>query len=280
MVFWHLRIAERLVFCQPPGPAATRWLDVRLAKRASKMTDEPDATPAAELRRVHQDIVDQGYALTTEWDIGLPLKCGKYLQGTYFDAGRLRCDEGDQPHDRERARDVILYEWNDGKLTLEEYKTIAIWDRSGIKGERFHKRIELLQDQLFRKLIATFLSLVPEGRRQSQGTFGVNLFRTHTDVVTKPHQDKEEFIILYVLDREGDGAESYLHNRDEAAVEEVGERVLFKQLNSGDLMIFDDSQFMHGATKLDSPPGGQAKRDVLVCTVDYSKTYLQRTLVS
>ena len=35
----------------------------------------------------------------------------------------------------------------------------------------------------------------------------VNLFRTHTNVVTKPHQDKEEFIILYVLNRDGDGQE-------------------------------------------------------------------------
>src|SRR5208282_2014541 len=116
-----------------------------------------------------------------EWDIGLPPKCGKNLQETYFNTG-LRHDEGDWPCDRERARDVILYEWNDGKLALEEYKTIAIWDRSGIKGERIHKRIELLQDPQFSDLIETFLSLVPEGRRQQQGTFGVNLFRTHTNV--------------------------------------------------------------------------------------------------
>lgn len=246
------------------------------------MADESDPTPASELCRVHRKIAAEGYALTTEWEIGLPPKCAKYLQQTYFDGGQLRHDEGDRPADRERARDVILYEWNDGKLSLEEYETIAIRDRSEIKGERIHKRIALLDDPQATELIETFLSLVPEGRRQQRGTFGVNLFRTHTDVVSKPHQDEEEFIILYILDREGDGAESYLYKYDsqEMGPAEVGEQVLRKQLNAGDLMIFEDSRFKHGATQLIPPPGGRAKRDVLVCTVDHPTTYLQRQRVS
>jgi hypothetical protein len=241
------------------------------------MAHNSDPIPVSELRRVHEQITEHGYALTNEWDIGLPLKCGKNLQETYFDRGQLRHDEGDMPRDRERARDVILYEWNDGKLTLEEYETIAIWDRSDIKGERIHKRIELLRDRQARDLIETFLSLVPDKRRQPRGTFGINLFRTYTNVVTKPHQDKEDFIILYVLDRQGDGAESYLYNYDpEADAAEVGEQVLRRQLNPGDLMIFEDSRFKHGATPLDPPRRGRARRDVLVCTVDYPTTYLQR----
>jgi hypothetical protein len=237
---------------------------------------------ASELRRVHEDLTEHGYALTNEWDMGLSLTYAKNLQDTYFDGGQLRCDEGDQPPDRERARDVILYTWNEGRLTLEEYETIAIWDRSGIKGERIHKRIELLQDRQVKDLIETLLSLVPEDRRQPRGTFGINLFRTHTDVVTKPHQDEEEFIILYVLDREGDGAESYLykHDEQETGSGQVGELVLRKQLNPGDLMIFEDGRFKHGATPLVPWPGGRAKRDVLICTVDFPATYLQRNLGS
>jgi hypothetical protein len=246
------------------------------------MADEPNPGPASELRLVHQSITDEGYALTTEWDIGLPPKCAKDLRETYFDSGHLRCDKGDRPADRERARDVILYEWKDGELALEEYETIAIRDRSEIKGERIHKRIELLRDEQFRGVIKTFLSLVPEGRRREKGTFGINLFRTHTDVVTKPHRDDEEFIIIYVLDREGDGAESYLyrHDRQKMGSAEDGEQVFLKQLSSGDLLIFDDSQFKHGATPLTPPPGGRAKRDVLICTVDYPTTYLERDLAS
>jgi 2OG-Fe dioxygenase len=243
------------------------------------MANEPNPGPASELRIVHQNIADEGYALTTEWDIGLPPKCAKYLRETYFDT-QLRCDKGDQPADRERARDVILYEWENGEPILKEYETIAIRDRSGIKGERIHKRIELLRDEQFRDVIKTFLSLVPEDRRQQKGTFGVNLFRTHTDVVTRPHRDDEEFIIIYFLDREGDGAESYLYRHDQEKMDhaEDGELVLWKQLNSGDLLIFDDSRFKHGATPLTPPPGGRAKRDVVICTVDYPTTYLRRDL--
>lgn len=242
------------------------------------MVDTSAPISVSELRRVHQDVTNHGFALTTEWDIGLPAKCGKNLRETYFDGGQLRHDDGDRPHDRERARDVILYEWNDGKLNLEEYETIAIWDRSEIKGERIHQRIELLNDRQAQDLIETFISLVPEDRRQQRGTFGVNLFRTYTDVVTKPHQDKEEFIFLYVLDREGDGAVSYLYAHDEqkSGTDEVGEQVFRKQLNAGDLMIFEDRLFKHGATPLIPPPGGRAKRDVLVCTVDFPTTYLER----
>ena len=242
------------------------------------MANESSVIPAAELHRIHENVTTHGFALTTEGDIGLPLKCAKNLQGAYFDGGQLRHDEGDYPKDRERARDVIRYEWNNGKLTLEEYETIAIWDRSGIKGERIHKRIELLQDGQAEEVIETFLSLVPEGRRRSRGTFGINLFRTHTDVVTKPHQDKEEFVILYVLNRDGDGAESYLYADDGRGpgFPENAEPILRKQLNAGDLMIFEDRRFKHGATPLTPPPGGRATRDVLVCTVDYPTTYLER----
>ena len=129
------------------------------------MADEPNPGPAAELRIVQQKLTDYGYALTTEWDIGLPPKCAKALRETYFDSGHLRCDEGDRPADRERARDVILYEWKDGDLTLDEYHTIAIRDRSEIKGERIHKRIETLRDEQFKDIVKTLLSLVPEGRQ-------------------------------------------------------------------------------------------------------------------
>ena len=246
------------------------------------MADESNPGPASELHIVHQKITDEGYALTSELDIGLPPGCAESLRRAYFDSGQLRCDKGDQPADRERARDVILYEWENGGLVLSEYETIAIRDRSGIRGERIHKRIELLGDRQFGDLVKTFISLVPEKRRQQKGTFGINLFRTHTDVVTRPHRDDEEFIIIYVLDRIGGDAESYLyrHDREKMDPAEDGDLVLWKQLNSGDLLIFDDSQFKHGATPLTPPAGGRAMRDVLVCTVDYPATYLRRDLVS
>jgi hypothetical protein len=236
-------------------------------------------TRSSELARVHDEISLQGYAITSEWDIGLPEKCGWEFRENYFNSGELRHDPGDFPVDRERARDVILYEWHGDDLTLEEHDTIVIRDRSGIRGDRYHKRIELLQDPVARQLVETFIRMVPKDRRRAQGTFDVNMFRTYTDVVTKPHHDDEEFIFLYVLDREGDGAVSYLYDDDKTGCRSITDDtkpVLLRQLNPGELMIFEDARFKHGATPLVPPENGQARRDVLVCTIDYPSTYLER----
>jgi hypothetical protein len=144
-----------------------------------------------------------------------------------------------------------------------------------------------MEDPLAEKFIRTFLQLVPEDRRQSKGTFGINLFRTFTDIVSKPHKDNEEFIMLYVLDRVGGGAETYLYDTglasgdgEQPAIahgDTTAEPAFSRQLDPGDLIIFEDGRFNHGATPLEDPPGGKARRDVLVCTVDYEDTYLLRT---
>jgi hypothetical protein len=243
------------------------------------MPENSHLTQMSEMVRVHSEISERGYAITSEWDIGLPEKCGWDFREKYFNSGALRRDPGDFPVDRERARDVIKYTWHDDELTLEEYDTIVIRDRSGIKGDRLHKRIERLQDPIAQRLIETFIRMVPTDRRRSQGTFGINLFRTHTDVVTTPHQDEEEFIFLYVLDRDGDGAVSYLYENDGSGCRGVADDatpILWQQLNPGELMIFDDARFKHGATPLVPPATGRPKRDVLVCTIDYPSSYLER----
>jgi hypothetical protein len=243
------------------------------------MVDDTFPVPRPELEPVHKALADDGFAVTSDWAIGLPDNFNAYLRKTYFDQGLLRHDAGDMPADRERARDVVYYEWNDGRLTLSEYETIAIWDRSGIKGERIHKRIDMLADPQTREMVSTFISLVPPGRRQDRGTFGINLFRTHTDVVSKPHRDQEEFILLYVLDRHGEGAESYLYPEEPGAGAPT-EPALFRQLNPGELMIFEDRRFLHGAKPIIAPADGRPRRDVLVCTVDYATSYLERAAAS
>ena len=105
----------------------------------------------------------------------------------------------------------------------------------------------------------------------------MNLFRTFTNVVTKPHHDNEQFIIIYVLDRIGEGAETYFYAP--ADVTDDGEikapPILRQQLNPGDIIIFEDERFKHGATPLINPPGGTARRDALICTVDDRGTYLE-----
>jgi 2OG-Fe dioxygenase len=247
------------------------------------MPENSHLTQSSAMARVHDEISLQGYAITSERDVGLPEKCGWEFRENYFNSGELRHDPGDFPVDRERARDVIRYQWHGDELTLEEYDTIVIHDRSGIKGDRIHKRIELLQNLVARQLVETFIRMVPEDRRQPEGTFGVNMFRTHTDVVTKPHQDNEEFIFLYVLDRVGDGAVSYLYDDDGTGcpgVADDAKPLMWRQLNPGELMVFEDARFKHGATPLVPLATSDAKRDVLVCTIDYPSTYLERDHVA
>jgi hypothetical protein len=209
--------------------------------------------------------------------IGLPNNFRESFLSRYFNDRILHHDEGDWPVDRKRARDVVGYMWDDGRLQLREHDTITITDRADIPGKRDHSRIWLLDDPEAKKLVCTFLSLVPLKRRQHDGTFGINLFRTFTNVVTKPHRDNEEFVILYVLDRVGGGAVSSLYraSRDSADGQPTGlELTLRHQLDPGEILIFDDERFIHDASELEPRPDGAAQRDVLVCTVDYRSTYL------
>lgn len=153
----------------------------------------------------------QGYALTSDRAIGLPEGYRENLSLRYYNSDTLHHDLGDLPVDRERARDVVRYTWSDDEAPrLEPFDRITITDRAGVPGEREHPRVQLLKDPEAENLISTLLRLVPPERRQPESTFGINLFRTYTNVVTTPHQDQEEFVVLYVIDRLGDGAESGL----------------------------------------------------------------------
>jgi 2OG-Fe dioxygenase len=221
-------------------------------------------------------LADCGYALTSDQSIGLPEKFRRNFSSAYFNPWTLHHDQGDFPVDRQRARDVIRYRWDADRLALERFPTITITDRAGIPGKREHTRVELTEDPQATELIGALLQLVPTERRQIEGTFGVNLFRTFTNIVTRPHHDHEQFIITYVLSRMGGGAETYLYNP--ADVTDDGDikapPVLRQQLNPGDIIIFEDARYKHGATPLTDPPDGTAMRDVLVCTVDNPETYL------
>lgn len=218
-----------------------------------------------------------GYVVTNDRSLGLTEEFRQGFSATYFSDQTLRRDPGDWPADRMRARDVIHYEWYDDGVDLQRHDVITITDRAGIPGKREHARVELLKDPAAGSLVRTFLELVPPSRRHSRGTFGVNLFRTFTNVVTTAHHDNEEFIIIYVIDRLGDGAETYLYRPEDVAEDgrPMAEPVLRKQLNPGDIIIFEDKRFKHGATPLINPADGQAQRDALVCTVDYPTTYLK-----
>jgi hypothetical protein len=218
----------------------------------------------------------KGYAVVNDRSIGLPEKFRHHFSKKYFTSGTLRHDEGDWPVDRQRARDVVRYQWRGDHPCLLPHDTITITDRASIQGKREHSRVQLLDDPQAADLIRGLLQLVPPKRRQPDGTFGVNLFRTFTNVVTTPHRDNEEFVIIYVLDRVGEGAETRLYTADDATEDGqvMASPALRRQLNPGGILIFDDERFQHETTPLKDSPDGTARRDALVCTVDYWDTYL------
>lgn len=241
------------------------------------MPDDSSRRLAGGLEEVRAALRAKGYALTSDRAIGLPEGCRENLSLRYYNSDTLHHDPGDFPVDRERARDVVRYIWSDDEAPLlETYDRITLTDRAGIPGQREHSRVRLLKDPEAEKVISTLLQLVPPERRQPEGTFGINLFRTYTNVVTKPHHDYEEYVLLYIIDRIGDGAESYLYNPEDVSEdgEILAEPVLRQQLNPGDIIIFEDKRYKHGATALVSPPGGSARRDAFVCTFDYFDSYL------
>jgi hypothetical protein len=240
------------------------------------VNDDPKHHVCADHVEVRVCLAAQGYALTNDQSIGLPEKFRQNFRDTYFNPWTLRHDEGDWPVDRQRARDVIRYQWRNDDLHLSRHESITITDRAGIPGKREHTRVELLDDAQAVDLLRAFLWLIPPDRRQLEGTFGVNLFRTFTNVVTNPHHDNEEFIMIYVIDRIGGGAKTHLYLPGDVTEggQITGPPVLEQQLNPGDIIIFEDKRFKHDASPLIDPPNGTARRDALVCTVDYPETYL------
>jgi hypothetical protein len=218
---------------------------------------------AATVERMRRDLATKGYARATDDALGIPPDFRKHLVRRYFDGGEVRPNARDIPADRERARDVVRYGWQGDTVALAEHETITIVDRGDQAGVREYHRVRTVDDERFESWISLVLSLVPVARRAPAGTFGVNLMRTHTLVVTKPHRDDEEFIVTYVVDRVGEGAETHLYDPET-------EEVVFRaQLDPGDLLIFEDARFLHNVTRLEPWPGSPAHRDALVCTVDY-----------
>lgn len=230
--------------------------------------DTYTATAVDELHRVREELAKRDFAITSDDALGLPSATRRHIADTYFAESVL---EGDNPavhQDRDRARDVIRYGWDGDDLTISEHDTVAIRNRSGFTGERTPTRTLLVGDELMAGWIRAVLGLVPAHLRQAEGTFGVNFLRTRTNIVSGPHQDDEQYVLIYVADKIGTGGESTLHM--------VGEpdKILYRRtLKPGELIIFRDEAFLHNASPLINPASGPARRDAVVCTVNYPDTY-------
>ncbi|GAA0900273.1 2OG-Fe dioxygenase family protein [Virgisporangium ochraceum] len=223
---------------------------------------------ARPLSAVWESLAKNDFALVTDARLGLPAELRPYMARRFFSDGVLEADHPGVHKDRERARDVVRYHWSGDRLTLREHDETEIRNRSGFMGTRTVNRVTLLTYPLMDLWIRTVLSAVPPYLRQERGTFGINFFRTRTTVVAGPHQDDEEFVVIYVVDKVGGGAESTLHRFNDP------DEVVFRRtLEPGDLLIFRDQAFLHSASPLVAAGTTGARRDAVVCTVDYHDTY-------
>ena len=99
------------------------------------MSDETSDHRSAAHERVWAALAARSYALTSDRAIGLPEKFRQNFRDAYFNPWTLRHDEGDWPIDRQRARDVIRYQWSGTNLQLQRHDLITITDRAGILGQ-------------------------------------------------------------------------------------------------------------------------------------------------
>jgi hypothetical protein len=217
------------------------------------------------LARVQQELTERGYAVVSDTDLGLDLEIRRHIVQNYFTEKVLQSDHPAVHQDRDRARDVIRYAWDGDHLHVREHDRIDIINRSGFAGSRTPNRARLLDEVPMETWVRAMIALIPPHRRQKEGTFGVNFMRTRTTVVSGPHHDDEEYVIVYVADKYGEGAETTLHD-----VDDPSKVVLRVTLAPGDLIVFRDADYLHNASPL---TGDHAQRDALVCTVNYPETY-------
>jgi 2OG-Fe dioxygenase len=229
---------------------------------------EPDENSQC-LTNIWASLETCGYALIPDSAISSGAEQLRlHVVQSYFGKDCLETDLPEVHANRDRVRDVVLYEWNQDSLLLSEHDSVEIVARSGYAATRNPKRVRVLQDPLVATWISAVLHLVPPHQRYPCGTFGINFFRTRKTVVSGPHQDDEKICVVYVLDKVGSGAQTRLHPVDDPARIEYA-----VTLQPGDILLFQDSQFLHDVTPLTSEDGSACHRDVLVCTVDYTSTY-------
>ncbi len=221
----------------------------------------------AGIAKAQSDLVNRGYALISESDVDGLARMRQHMT-SYFAEKILKRPTNDTPIDRECARDVILYEWNDSldSIRLTESDNVTVRRPNGDRDE--YVRVWLLEDSIGYELAATILSIIPVCWRQRSGALGVNLLRTFTDVVTKPHQERfGQFAGIWIIDKFGEGAETYLYDYFTP-----GKLVFEGALRPGDLIIFNDELFLHGATPL-KPIDGHARRDAINFSVHFPGFY-------
>lgn len=193
------------------------------------------------LERVHEALLTRGWMVASARALGLPderdviAALEPALVPDPRGAGKLH------------ARDVIDYDRRTG-LTREADSV------AHVDGTDDYSRFRLLDAELrIRMMAAEVLILVPPELRRDTGRLSADYFRYSPGTRSDAHQDRfGDLVFIWVLDRNGDGAESFLIGLD-------GRDVMRGPVSAGHLLIFRDEMFLHGVTELTS-----GHRDALI----------------
>ena len=205
----------------------------------------------------HDDMRERAFTVTSEAALGFAGLRHVIGEGIFTAHVMLAgADHAGPVPDRLRVKDVMHYRRGDGD---EAELTELADDGCALVRLEHVPRFRWLDVPGCREMTVALLALIPPEDRHESGTFGVHAFRSFSDVVNAPHQDGFEYGITYVIARAGDGAVSYLNDLGSGA------RVLDRQLQPGEILLFRDDRFTHGATPLAGDP---RHRDALVIQFD------------
>ena len=181
---------------------------------------------------VTEDLRERGWCLESSFVLGLP------GEQDVIDALSWALAPDPRAPGKLHARDVIEYDRDTGRT--QEAGSIAHVD-----GTDDFSRFRLLDCRLrIRVIAAELLITIPDELQRRAGRMSVDYFRYGPGTGTPPHQDEfGDLVFIWVLDRAGEGAESFLQTLD-------GRDVLRVPLAPGMVLAFRDDLFLHGVTSL------------------------------
>lgn len=196
------------------------------------------------LVRVHEDVLRQGWALTTATEMGLD------TAGTRGALAPALVPDPRGPGTL-HARDVVRYERDGAVLAVAECESIAHGGAGG-----FSRCWLIRENGGGGDLVPrTVLQMVPAPLRRPAGRLSADLFRYVPGAGSQARQDRSgDMAVIWVLGREGDGGESFLLTPGR-------EDVFRRSLLPGEMLIFRDEMFLHGVTAM---RGDGAFRDALI----------------
>jgi hypothetical protein len=202
------------------------------------------------LLRVHEDVLRQGWALTSATEMGLDSAAAKTALSPAL---------APDPHGagKMKALDVVTYERDGAHLMVAEAQSTAIAGVPGVSARCYLvRKPDGTPGTPMGDLAArAALQMVPASLRRASGRMSATYLRYGPGAEATAHRDKfGDMVVIWVLDREGDGGESFLLTPSH-------EDVFRRSLMPGEMVIFADELFLHGVTPM---RGEGASRDALI----------------